>query len=475
MTPSNREIRDHIIRTDFFVFVQWMFTILYPDKPFITNVAVETMCATVTDLLDGSRAYPEEDNKVIFNLPPRILKSFILSVCYPLYVLGRDPSETIICVSYSDDISRQFAELRRRALASPKFKAVFPKLCLSGNRHNEVTTTEGGFIYATSVGGVLTGRGANHFIIDDPIKAGDVMSDARREGVNEWLQSTLPSRADDKRFARWILVMQRLHVDDPAGVLSATLQWYTVRLPAIAERKMVIPLMYGRTFTRETGHVLNPELEPLNKLEELRSAMGEYNFQAQYQQSPAPIQGNLFKVQCFVTCDTMPIVGRGDMVVQSWDPALSEKENSDYTVGVTLLVRQDQYYVLEIVRGRMGFPALRQAIIDARTRYPTSTVIVEHSVSGISVHQDLKASHRLHVIPIKVQGDKTTRAHRITPVLEAGRIFLPRRAGWLAPFLAEMRAFPMAGSHDDQVDALVQGINWVEDRKRYPTAQFGTY
>ena len=105
-----------------------------------------------------------------------------------------------------------------------------------------------------------------------------------------------------------------------------------------------------------------------------------------------------------------------------------------------------------------------------------STVIVENSVSGISVQQDLKASHRLHVIPIKVQGDKTTRAHRMTPVLEAGTyLSCLARQGWLAPFLAEMRAFPMAGSHDDQVDALVQGINWVEDRKRYPTAQFGTY
>lgn len=102
-------------------------------------------------------------------------------------------------------------------------------------------------------------------------------------------------------------------------------------------------------------------------------------------------------------------------------------------------------------------------------------VIVEHAASGISVQQDLKATHRLHVTLIKAQGDKTGRAHRITPVLEAGRIFLPRQALWREPFIAQMRAFPTAGSHDDQVDALVQGINSVEDRKRRPTAAFGTY
>ncbi len=475
MTVSAVEVRNHLIRTDFFVFVRWMFGIVYPDKSLIDNIAVETMCAVITELLDKNRAYPEEDNKVIFNLPPRILKSFILSVCYPLFVLGNDPTETIICVSYSDDISRQFSELRRRALASLEFKALFPKLSIVTNRHNEVVTSEGGFIYATSVNGALTGRGANHFVIDDPIKAGDVLSDAKRESVNEWLQGTLPSRANNKRFARWILVMQRLHVDDPCGVLSASGQWYTCWLPAIAEHRQVIPLMYGHEFTRKVGNVLNPELEPLNKLQELRAAMGEYNFQAQYQQDPAPIQGDLFRMKCFATYDRQPPDESGDLVVQSWDPALTEKETSDYTAGVTLLVRGDQYYVLEVVRGRMGFPALKQAIIDGRKRYPMSHVIVEHSVSGISVQQDLKATHRLHVVPYKVEGDKTARAHRITPVLEAGRIFLPRQSGWLPEFLAELRAFPSAGTHDDQVDALVQGINWVEDRKRRPTAIFGTY
>lgn len=141
--------------------------------------------------------------------------------------------------------------------------------------------------------------------------------------------------SQQQAFRTLILVMQRLHIDDPTGVLFATGQWYVRRLPAIAEHRQVIAQMYGRTFTREIGHVLNPELEPLNKLQELREAMGEHNFQAQYQQSPAPIQGDLFKMQCLATYDRQPAYEHGDLIVQSWDTAFTEKETGDYTAGVT--------------------------------------------------------------------------------------------------------------------------------------------
>jgi predicted phage terminase large subunit-like protein len=471
----NQDAVKYLIRTNFFVFVQWAFKILYPGDRFYNNVAVEAMCATITYMFEKDPRDAEEDNKVVFNLPPRILKSFILSVCYPVFVLTRNSAATVICVSYGEELSLPLASLRRRLLASAQFKACFPRLRLDRDTANEVVTTAGGSIYATTVGGAMTGRGARHFVIDDPIKASDVTSKVKRETVNEWLHSTLASRADDKRFAKSILVMQRLHAEDPSAVLLKTGQWFLRSFPAIAEKRQEVDLMYGRIHVRQPGDVLNPDLEPRHKLDELRESMGQYLFDAQYQQNPVPLQGNLFKVSSFEYFDARPEFRSGDIIIQSWDTALTENETSDYTVGVTMLVRGDRYYVLEVVRRRMGFTALRQAIQDARGRYPGSHVLVEKAGSGISVRDDLR-SLGIGVIPYTVEGDKVGRAHRVTPVLEAGRIFLPRKAGWLPEFLAEMRAFPTAGTHDDQVDAFVQAINWAEARKRRPgTTLFGSY
>ena len=65
-------------------------------------------------------------------------------------------------------------------------------------------------------------------------------------------------------------------------------------------------------------------------------------------------------------------------------------------------------------------------------------------------------------MPVKVDGDKNLRAHVIVPTWEAGRVYALDGAHFLPALLAELYAFPKA-SHDDQVDALVQGIRYLTD------------
>lgn len=459
---------------DLLLFTQLVHSEIEPRRPFSYNLATQALCATLTHLADNNRPDPEEDNKAIANLPPRTGKSLIASVAYPLFVLGRDPSQKIINITYGDELTRMLAEQRRRVLASTWYRHVFPGVRLVRNTAAEITTDQGGFILGTSVGGTLTGRGGNHFILDDPIKAADVYSSAKREATNEWLQNTLASRPDDKRFARMLLVMQRLHVDDPSGVLLRTRQWYRLKLAAIAERDETIELMYGKTHQRRAGEVLNPETDPLHRLEELRETMTEPVFAAQYQQEPVPLEGGLFKVRCFQRYDRAPQQQSGDTIIQSWDTAFSEKQTSDYSVGTTWLVRRDNYYLLECVRGRFGYPDLRQAIQAARARYPAAHILVEYAGSGISVGQDLRTLG-INPITIKADGDKVARAHWVTPVLEAGRIHLPARASFVEAFTTEVAAFPGNASHDDQVDSMVQAITWWEKRKLQPTTLFGSY
>jgi hypothetical protein len=94
---------------------------------------------------------------------------------------------------------------------------------LAPHRHavQEFITTRQGYRLATSTGGVLTGRGADFILIDDPLKPEEALSKALRLACNEWFLSTLYSRLNDKRSGAIVVIMQRLHEDDLVGHVLA--------------------------------------------------------------------------------------------------------------------------------------------------------------------------------------------------------------------------------------------------------------
>jgi hypothetical protein len=103
----------------------------------------------------------------------------------------------------------------------------------------------------------------------------------------DWYFNTLLSRLDDKQNGAIVLVMQRLHEDDLAGVLlRGSDEWTVLSLPAIAEQDEEIPIGNGKTHPRRAGDVLHPEREPRDVLESLRAQLGAETFAAQYQQQP---------------------------------------------------------------------------------------------------------------------------------------------------------------------------------------------
>jgi len=229
----------------------------------------------------------------------------------------------------------------RTILASAWYQALFPHTRLSSERQaiQEFMTTRQGFRLSTSVGGVLTGRGADFIVIDDPLKPDEALSDTTRKAVNDWFDHTLYSRLNDKRNGCIILIMQRLHQDDLVGHVLGVEPWKVIRLPAIAEEHEthLIQTPYGtRPVQRRAGESLHPEREPLEVLNHLREAQGEYNFSGQYQQAPAPLGGGLVKAEWFktYTANELPDA-KFEMVLQSWDTANKPTELSDYSVSST--------------------------------------------------------------------------------------------------------------------------------------------
>ncbi len=154
--------------------------------------------------------------RLVVNVPPRHLKSLAASVALPAWLLGHDPALAVVNVTYGQELSDKFARDCRQVMTSPWYRALFATR-LASEPLAELVTTRGGYRIATSVGGVLTGRGADVILIDDPMKPTDAMSESRRAAANDWFDSTLYSRLNDRAKGRIVIVMQRLHEDDLAG------------------------------------------------------------------------------------------------------------------------------------------------------------------------------------------------------------------------------------------------------------------
>ena len=343
-------------------FTAFAFSVVRPGIPFKPNWHLEAVTHKLSQVAKGVV------RRLIITLPPRNLKSLCASVALPAWFLGHYPWERVVVVSYSDFLSRAHANDFRRLVNDPLYQATFPSMRLARETDREITTTKRGKRIATSIDGTLTGLGGNLIIIDDPIKLGDAMSEAVRERVIEWYRSTLLSRGDDKSATRIVVVMQRVHQNDLVGYLQEQGGFEVLNLPAIATKTDTYDLGGGRTYTRLQNELLHPAHESVDILIELRREMGPIAFSAQYQQAPIPPGGTIIKKKWLKTYDELRS-RPGDRIVMSWDIALSEMETGDYTACVVLLIREEMFFVLEVVRGRFPFETLKAKVMEVKQRY----------------------------------------------------------------------------------------------------------
>ena len=456
---SPERIFQAILATDFRSFVEYVFGLLRPGTPFKPNWHIDAMAHKVAQVASG------EVKRLIINVPPRHLKSIVASVALPAWYLGHNPSERVVCVSYSAELAKTHSNDFRRVVNDPLYQAVFPKMRVERETDAEIQTTLRGRRYATSIGGTLTGRGGNLTIIDDPLKPGDAISEVSRQRVIEWWGSTMVTRPDDKQAARTIVVMQRIHVDDLVGHLLENEAGYELlSLPSVAQSTTTYDLGGGRTHTREKGDLLHPAHEPAEVLRDIKKSMGTMLFSAQYQQAPEPAGGKIIKRKMLRYYSAVERRST-DRIVLSWDIALSEQEAGDYSACVVLLNRGDSYFVVDVIRGKFPFDKLKQKIIEVKQRYERASLVIEESPISHGLIQSLKEKH-INVVDIKPDRDKLSRLISQIDLFEGGSVLLPKDAPWLDAFVSELLSFP--GRHDDQVDALTQGLAWRREAWKGP-------
>jgi predicted phage terminase large subunit-like protein len=453
--PSREEF-DALTRVDFNTFVERVFVELNGSEPYADNWHISFLCSELEAVRRG------ETRRLAIALPPRNLKSIVVSVAYPAWLLGHDPSTKIICVSYGQQLAEDLARDCRQVVRSDWYRALFPHTRLKSDRQSVgfFETTAGGSRHSTSVGGVLTGFGADVIIVDDPTKPEEALSDIERTKANLWANHSLFTRLNDKATGVVLLVMQRLHEEDMIGHFQSLLDLKLVSFSAIAQEDedLVWQTPFGiRCHHRSEGEALHEEREPLAILDELRISLGARMFAAQYLQMPAPPGGSIVKPEWFQQYDPANLP-QFEMVFQSWDTASKGTQLSDYSVCTTWGKKDRQLFLLHVLRRRLEYPELKRAVVEQARLFGATKVLVEDASSGQALLQDLRNDGFYFVEAVKPKGDKVIRLNAVTAAIEAGQVFVPVQASWLEDYLHELMMFP-AGRYDDQVDSTSQALS----------------
>lgn len=460
-------------------FLQNVFKILNPTTDLIWNWHIDYLCDVLECIYNG------DVRRLMINIPPRYLKSVICSVAFPAWVLGKDPTKRIIVVSYSKQLAVKHSMDTRIVMQSDWYKECFPKTIIAGdqNEKNKFCTTMNGFRFATSTSGTLTGEGGDVLIVDDPHNPVNIFNKRNRTKVTNWFSSVFSSRLNNKKKGTIIIVMQRLHEEDLCGYLLSKIntnngvcskkkkcfknQWFHVNLPAIAEYDFVYKIKNKVYKERKNGDILHPLMESINELNRIKSELGEYNFLAQYQQSPIATDGNMIKqkwIKYFALQELTSIIQNYNLKYYiSIDCASGIGTENDFTAIAVFICYDNKFYLCYMYRLKTPYPELKQNIIELINKYEPITILIEDKSNGSSLIQDLSIDIN-NIIPIKPVKSKEYRVNQILTMFEAGNVLFAKEQDWLDELETEILSFPNC-KHDDQLDTISQLINWFNETR----------
>jgi predicted phage terminase large subunit-like protein len=456
-----RERNRERLLSDLGAFVRRAWREVEPGKPLLWNWHHELICEYLM------LAHAREELRLIFCMPPRGLKSKLISVFFGAWVWAKSPHESFILTSYSDSLSEELNMARRSLLMSAWYQETFPntvRFSADQNRREQFKNTAGGVSIATSTEGTLTGKGADYLLVDDLLSPQQSYSDLERNNANRFFDSSLRSRLNDPERGVIVVICQRLHERDLPGHLleNEAGAWTLVNLPMEAEQDedVTFPIS-GRVVHRKQGDLLHAQRWPESWCRKTKATVGPYIWAGQYGQRPAPAGGAIFKKAWFQEYTELPAKGQ---TIIALDTAFSVKRSADYSAAAVWVLAEGKYYLAWVMRERLEYPQLKAAVEELAQFWRPESVLIEEKGSGQSLLQSLKQETDLPILGYQVDADKVSRAHGITALFSSGRVFFPKTAPWLAEYLHEMELFP-SSAHDDMVDATTMGLAYLRSRR----------
>lgn len=465
-------------------FVKAAWPVVWPNTPFTPGWHIDAIAEHLEAVTAG------EIRELQVWVPPGSSKSTVVSIMWPVWEWTTQPWLRYITASYDQDLATGFAIKSREVIRSAWFQARWPTITLKRDQDlkQSYANTSGGERMATSPSGRGTGKHGHRIVIDDPINAKLVTSEAALNDVREWHDGTISTRFADPKTGAKVVIMQRLDERDLAGhLLTLSDGWTVLCLPEEYEPKH--PFVWPDDPRTEAGELLMParvgEPEHRKRVAEL----GAHRAAGQLQQRPAAREGSILKRAAWrffpkgwLEDDGVHYLPRFTTIVQSWDTSFKDTSGSDFVAGGLWGQVGADLYLLAVRHERMGLSATKaamRAMTDlASARWPRlpHRILIEKSANGVEIIEELKREIR-GVVAITASVSKVLRAEAAEPALEGGNVFLPGMAAPDSPSgynegmtpsfaqeLVEQAATFPNGAHDDLVDMFTQAVNWTRGR-----------
>lgn len=437
---------------------------------FVDNWHIKFICDQLQQVYENWESGLSQ-NDLYINVPPGSSKSTICTQLYPAWLWTKNPSIRLINSSYSGDLSTAHAVKTRNCIGSDKYKLYYSdEWQVKAGEDNKTwyKNTKFGERYATSTGGTVTGMHADFIIVDDPIKPSASDSQTQRTEANKHLKETLSTRKTDKSRSVTIVIMQRLHEEDPTGMALKEKPDKITHICLPAELSDSVRPIQARDYYTDGLLDVNRLSRPV--LEKFRVDLGSYGYAGQMQQVPSPEGGGQLKKSWFRTCELSEYELINEPVNFFLDTAYTEKQKNDPTAMMSTKYYENTLYIKNSSQFWLEFPDLIKQIPEytqANGLSNRSKILIEPKASGKSVVQSFKNSN-LNVIELDPPLDnKITRVSGVSPFCEAGHVVLVK-GPWNDSFLGECASFPN-GQHDNQVDNLVNAINYYRAKKKIKT------
>lgn len=463
--PQLEAINKELAKRSFAEFIKQAWKYVEPSIDLMWNWHIDAIADHLQAVAEG------KIKRLVINIPFRCSKSTLCSVLFPAWCWVNKPGKKMITTSYDEALALRDAWAMRSLVTTDWYKSLFPKeypFELSDDQAQKryFANTAGGHRLARGITSGATGHTAELLIADDPMNAKKATSETERQTAIDSFQNQFMTRLSPPGQGAVIVVMQRLHHQDLSGIFLEDPAWDRLIIPMIWEgvdrsrtalgwkdpRAKEGDLMFPKYFTQEAidGYRIN----------------GSQFIASQLQQHPVAAEGSIIKNEWIREYRELPHVKKYSW---SWDTAFKTGQKNDYSVGTLWAECEEGYFLVDMIRKKLEYTALKQLISSAYQSHPSSEVIVEDKATGQSLVQDLRRYTQLPVIPVipgrDMPGSKEERLEIVAGLFEAGKVLIPEQAPWKLNFIQELTEFGYQ-PHDDIVDSVTQYLHRALSNKR---------
>lgn len=339
-------------------FIETFWPFVEPATPFVGGWAIEAICDHLEAVSRG------EITRLLINVPPGFMKSMSTNCFWPAFEWGPMgmPAMRYVTAAYASGLTERDNVRFRQIISSPLYRRLWgDRFGPSKDQFNivKVANDRTGWKLASSVTGIGTGERGDRVICDDPNSVKDAESDVVRASTNQWFTEVVPTRLSNPSKSAIIVIQQRTHEDDVSGIaIQKELDYVHLMIPMRYEparhcstvigwndpRGMVDGDPYGDQLDEtaryeQEGALAFPERFPIEVVDRDERTMGPYASAGQFQQSPSPRGGGIFKDEWWKVWPpeevAPPPLGQQrelppfDYIVASLDCGYTEKEEND--------------------------------------------------------------------------------------------------------------------------------------------------